>query len=101
MWTPYTAEWALDKKIEPHVLTTTDIMRYMNLERLKSLMADGTPVYHIQYDHVFTSSIEGIYVTRKDTYLTLDDGTRLNTKNFGTVAFWTKSEADAALQRGE
>jgi hypothetical protein len=69
----------------------------MSLDHLKSLITDGTPVYHIQYDHVFTSSIFSILATRNGTYLTLDDGVKLNMKNFGTVAFWTMDEAEKAL----
>ena len=101
MWTPYTEEWSINKKAEPHTLDTAEIMRHMTLEQLKSLMADGTPVYYIRQEHIFESSIASIFATRQDTYVTLDDGTMLNTANFGRVAFWGMSEAEEALSKEE
>ena len=72
--------------------------RHMSLERLKSLMADRTPVYHIRQEHILTSSITEIRSTRQGTYVTLEDGTMLNTASFGRVAFWGMSEAEKALE---
>jgi hypothetical protein len=69
----------------------------MTLERLKSLMAGGTPVFYIQQEHVFVSSILSIQETRDSTYITLEDGVMLNVANFGVVAFWSEDEAKVAL----
>jgi hypothetical protein len=69
----------------------------MSLDHLKSLITDGTPVYYIQYDHIFISSIAELRATRRDTYITLDDGVMINIKQFGTSAFWSIDEAKVAL----
>jgi hypothetical protein len=73
----------------------------ISLDYLKPLIADGAPVYYIRQDHVFTSSIFSILATRNNTYITLDDGTMLNTENFGNVAFWSESEAVKLLAQKE
>lgn len=71
----------------------------MSLSQLETFMADGTPVFYIQQEHIYTSSIFEISVMRSGTYLRLYDGTMLNLRNFGTVAFWTEDEAKKALER--
>lgn len=71
----------------------------MSLSQLETFMADGTPVYYIQQERIYTSSIFEISVRRNGTYLRLDDGVMLNMKQFGTVAFWTEHEAKKALER--
>jgi hypothetical protein len=73
----------------------------MSLDELKALLVEGTPVFYIQQDNVYACSICEISIMRFGTYLRLDDGTLLNTANFGTVAFWSMDEAEKALQKGE
>jgi len=69
----------------------------MTLDWLKSMMLDGTPIYYIQYGHVYTSSIASIMVIRSTTYITLDDGVTINTANIGRSAFWSEDEARKAV----
>ena len=66
----------------------------MTLDFLQSVMADGTPIYYIQYGHVYTSCVASIMVIRSTTYITLDDGVTINTANIGRSAFWSRSEAE-------
>lgn len=73
----------------------------MSLSQLETFMADGTPVYYIQQERIYACSICEISARRNGTYLRLYDGTMLNLRNFGTVAFWTEDEAKKALEREE
>lgn len=62
------------------------------IDHLKRLMLEGTPVYHIEYGRVCTSSIASVTLIKDTTYITLDDGSMVNTANLGTTLFWTRPE---------
>lgn len=70
----------------------------MTLDYLQSVMADGTPIYYLQYGHVYTSSVASIMAVKPNAvYITLDDGVTINTANIGRSAFWSESEARKAV----
>lgn len=71
----------------------------MKLDWLQACMQDGTPVYRLDGHpaRIYKSSIETIIAQKHAVYLILHDGMTINTKNFGTVAFWSECEARKAV----